>query len=144
MNDEPKLGAIFEKGPDGPRMKPAYQKYLDGLRNQDFTRKPPSPWQPESGKINLAAIGKLGEEASELCKACFRIVIQGVDGNDPDNSKPNLQALQEEIADVLAMANICIDRFKMLREEIAARGKEKMAHKLAWFDLIKETGNDQA
>ncbi|WP_032998306.1 hypothetical protein [Rhizobium leguminosarum] len=59
-------------------------------------------WKPESDVIVHQALGKSGEEASELAKILFRCVIQGLDASDPGTGKPNREALWEEIADVEA------------------------------------------
>jgi NTP pyrophosphatase (non-canonical NTP hydrolase) len=100
--------------------------------------KPPSPWQPENNKLHLAVLGKLGEETNELGSAIFRCVIQGVDGVHPVTGKHNLEALQDEIADVLAGIDIAIDRFGLSALAIHSRRVMKVAHKLDWHKLIKE------
>jgi hypothetical protein len=102
------------------------------------TMKPPSPWQPENGKVNLAVLGKLNEEANELGAVTARCIIQGIDGQEPVTKKPNRQWLQEEIADVMAGCELAVKRFGLDWEAIHARMDMKKAHKLAWHELIRE------
>lgn len=98
----------------------------------------PSPWQPENNKVHLAVLGKLGEEANELSGSLFRCVIQGVEGKHPVTGKPNLEQVQDEVADVLAGIEILIARFRLDWAEIDERKQMKKAHKLAWHGLIRE------
>lgn len=96
----------------------------------------PSLWIPTSNPIDLAHIGKLGEEAAELARICHRIIIQGVDGVDPGNQLTNRIELQNEIADVYAMAGLCIARFKLNVDQIELRERRKRAMKRAWFSML--------
>lgn len=100
--------------------------------------KQPSLWIPMTDPIDLAHIGKLGEEAAELASICHRIVIQGIDGIDPDNHKFNLDALKDEIADVYAMAGLCIARFKLNVDAIQLRERRKKTMKRTWFELLRK------
>ena len=95
-----------------------------------------NPWMPERSPVTLRRVGKKGEEASELAKVCFRIVIQGIDGIDPANGKTNRQALQDEIADVLAQCDISIDEFDLDRDAIAQRVLKKKAQMAEWESLV--------
>lgn len=61
-----------------------------------------SPWQPEANTQVIKIIGKLGEELCENGASIFRCLIQGLAESEPVTGKPNLQWLQEEIADVKA------------------------------------------
>lgn len=98
--------------------------------------KQPSLWIPMTEPINMAHIGKLGEEASELARICCRIMIQGIDGIDPDTDNVNRYALADEIADVYAMAGLCIGRFKLDIDEISTRERRKKTMKRTWFDML--------
>ena len=98
--------------------------------------KQPSLWIPMSEPINMAHIGKLGEEASELARICCRIMIQGIDAIDPDSKIANRWSLQDEIADVYAMAGLCIARFKLNVDVIEVRERRKKAMKRTWFDML--------
>ncbi|MGM5087570.1 hypothetical protein ACD589_12835 [Rhizobium sp. 814_E9_N1_1] len=59
-------------------------------------------WKPEPDVLIHQALGKAGEEASELAAILFRCTIQGLDESDPGTGKWNRKALFDEIADVLA------------------------------------------
>lgn len=96
----------------------------------------PSPWQPENDKLHLAVLGKLGEEICEAGGAIFRCVIQGVDGKHPVTGKPNLEQLQDEIADVLAGVELAIERFGLDKTQIEVRKAFKKEHKKAWHQMI--------
>lgn len=100
--------------------------------------KQPSLWVPMTDPIDLAHIGKLGEEASELARICARITIQGVSDRDPDSQKHNRLALQEEIADVYAMAGLCIARFGLNVDAIELRERRKKMMKRTWFDMLRK------
>lgn len=100
------------------------------------TMKDPSLWVPERDLVLLAAVGKLGEEASELCKICFRITIQAIDGVDPETGKRNLDALAEEIADVRGLSELVIRHVHLDQGAIAERAEIKRAHKSKWMDMI--------
>lgn len=63
----------------------------------------PAPWQPITDPIQIAVLGKLGEELNELGAAVSRALIQGVDGIDPDTDRANRRLIADEIADVEAM-----------------------------------------
>ena len=95
-----------------------------------------STWTPEEDPQVLSAIGKLGEEAAELAKICFRIIIQGADESDPDTSKPNLEALAEEIADVRGVSAVVIRHLDLVEEKIAARAEAKRRHKDKWISQL--------
>lgn len=93
-------------------------------------------WIPESSPKILRRVGKTSEEAAELLKVCSRITIQGIGGRDPENGKTNTQALTEEIADVLAQCNVCIDTFGLDREVIRRRVTHKEALMAKWEALF--------
>ena len=99
---------------------------------------PPSPWQPENGKVNLAVLGKLGEELCELGAAINRCIIQGVDEKHPVTGKPNKEWLEDEVADVGAGLEIIISHFNLDMGRMDERYEMKKEHKLAWHKLIKE------
>lgn len=94
-----------------------------------------SDWQTERNPLNVAVIGKAGEETSEFSKAAFRAIIQGVDGADPKDDKLNIDALFEELADVRAMTLLMEEHFH--RRIDNTRVMEKLSHKQAWLKLIR-------
>lgn len=89
-------------------------------------------WVPTTDLVILRRMGKLQEELGELGVAAARIVIQGLDGIDPDSGKGNLQRLEEEIADVLAQCNVTIDRLRLDRDGITARAARKSILMAQW------------
>lgn len=93
----------------------------------------PSDWQPITNKHDLAVIGKLGEEACELGSALFRCVIQGIDEREPKTHKVNRQWMEEEIADVMALTTLAVERLGLDMAAIEARRDRKMAYKAPWF-----------
>lgn len=97
----------------------------------------PSKWIPITCLLDLAHLGKLGEETSELSRIAFRCIIQGVAEADPETQKPNNIALQEEIADVFATAELVIERWKLDRTAIHQRRERKIAMKRAWHEMLK-------
>lgn len=100
--------------------------------------KQPSLWIPMTDPIDLAHIGKLGEEAAELARICSRIVIQGIGSADPDSKLMNYTALQQEIADVYAMAGLCIARFRLDVDQIQLREQLKKTMKRTWFEMLRK------
>lgn len=104
----------------------------------DIPTTAPSDWQPITNKHDLAVLGKLGEEASELGSALFRCVIQGIDEAEPRTLKVNRRWVEDEIADVLAMTDIAIRRLGLDRTAILARRQRKIAYKDPWFDALAE------
>lgn len=97
-----------------------------------------SPWIPEKDAAILRRVGKTGEECAELLKVTNRIVIQGIDGVDPETGKSNLAALQEEMADVIAQCEINIEHFGFNMEEIRMRVYKKKAWMAEWEALVKD------
>lgn len=100
--------------------------------------KQPSLWIPMSDPIDLAHIGKLSEEAAELARICARIIIQGLHSSDPISGKHNIDELQNEIADVYAMAGLCIARFKLNVDQIELRERHKKMMKRTWHDMLRK------
>lgn len=100
--------------------------------------KQPSLWIPMTDPIDLAHIGKLGEEAAELARICARITIQGIDGIDPETRLTNRIHLQNEIADVYAMAGLCIGRFTLGVDNIELRERRKKTMKRTWFQMLAD------
>ena len=108
-----------------------------------MAKKPLNPWIPITDRVQLALLGKLGEECGELTQAVCRCIIQGVDECEPVTGKKNVDALQDEIADVLALIDIVIDNYNLL-SEIDERISMKREHVKQWLRLIeyKEVKDD--
>lgn len=93
-----------------------------------------------------AVLGKLGEEAAELCNIIMRIWIQGIDERNPETGKPNRVALWEEIADVEALIEMSKRAPLMLpRDYIAIRREKKTAMRMEWLRMIRDhyAGSDE-
>lgn len=97
--------------------------------------KPPAAWIPMTNPIEIAMIGKLGEEANELGKACARAIIQGLDGIDPDSGVVNRDAIRKEQADVVAGEIVCKPLLGEINRE---RVEMKVKHLQGWHELLRE------
>ncbi len=89
-------------------------------------------WHTEKSPLILRRVGKTGEEAAELLKVTNRIVLQGLDGVDPASGKTNVQALTEEIADVMAQFDVCIDCLGLDGDAIRRRVRVKVELMREW------------
>lgn len=93
-------------------------------------------WKPEPDIFIHQALGKAGEEASELAAILFRCTIQGLDESDPGTGKPNRKALFDEIADVLAATQWLRD---LIGDEFdQARFDRKLAGFRLWQTMLEE------
>ncbi|MBB3608629.1 hypothetical protein [Rhizobium sp. BK602] len=59
-------------------------------------------WLPENDLIRRQVLNKLTEESGELLQIVGRCLAQGIDKADPKSGKPNIDALADEIADMMA------------------------------------------
>jgi NTP pyrophosphatase (non-canonical NTP hydrolase) len=112
------------------------------MEDDDIPTAAPSDWQPITNSVDLAVLGKLGEEVGELTSAISRCLIQGMDGIDPDTGKINSAALEDEIADVKALMLAAVQRFQLNTERIDVRRKRKYNFKLAWFKNLAKRHKD--
>jgi hypothetical protein len=110
------------------------------MNTEDIPTDGPSDWQPMTNKHDLAVIGKLGEEVSELGAALFRCVIQGLDESEPRTHVVNRAWVENEIADVLGMVATAIIRLNLDVDAILARRDRKVAYKAPWFDALARAG----
>lgn len=94
-----------------------------------------NPWHPMTDPIDLKHLGKFGEELNECGAAVSRCIIQGIDEAEPVTGKVNKDWLEDEIADVLAGAELNMRRFNLDRDKIEKRKAKKMAHLSAWHKL---------
>lgn len=94
-----------------------------------------SPWHPMTDSVDLKHIGKFLEELGECVAAAARCQIQGIDEAEPTTGKVNRVWLTEEIADVLANANLVIDRFNLARGVIQERVERKTRHLANWHKM---------
>jgi hypothetical protein len=74
----------------------------------------PSPWVPMSEPNEVRCLGKLLEELNECGSATARCLIQGIDECEPSTGEVNRQWLENEIADVLANIQVCIEKFGLV------------------------------
>jgi hypothetical protein len=93
-----------------------------------------SPWHPMSNPIDLKHLGKFGEELGECSSAVSRCIIQGINECEPTTKVSNKDWLTDEIADILANAELVIKRFNLSREFISNRMNKKIKHLQQWHD----------
>ncbi len=96
-----------------------------------------NPWHPMERPIDKKHIGKLMEELGECSSAAARCLIQGIDEAEPVTGKINREWLEDEIADVLANAELNMDHFGLDRERIETRKVRKMEHLRAWHGMLE-------
>lgn len=94
-----------------------------------------SPWHPIKDAVDLKHLGKLSEELSECAAAVSRCIIQGVRECEPVTGKVNAHWLEDEIADVLAGADLCIERFNLDVARIKERQARKKQHLRSWHRM---------
>lgn len=97
----------------------------------------PSEWQPITKPLDLAVLGKTGEELTECATALFRCIIQGMNEAEPTTKKINRAWLQDEVADVMALLTHLIAHFNLNQEAIQERLDKKYAYKKIWFDALR-------
>lgn len=103
-----------------------------------------NPWRPETEPLSLALLGKLAEEANELGAALARCVIQGIGESEPVTGKPNVDWLEDEMADVSGAGSLVIEYFGLREKRMNARFDRKVKHLRAWHALIMAgDGNQQ-
>jgi hypothetical protein len=95
-----------------------------------------NPWKPISNPLHLKQLGKLGEEASELCTVVSRCIIQGVDQSEPVTGKPNKLWLEEELADVLASIDRVMEGQNLDSEFILKRADMKRLRLIQWENML--------
>lgn len=107
------------------------------MDTKDIPANGPSDWQPITHKPTLAVLGKLQEECGELTSIVARATIQGLDEADPETEAVNRLALQDEIADVLAMIKLAAEKLKLDHGSIDARMSKKFIYKKIWIDALE-------
>ena len=103
------------------------------MDTKDIKHADPSTWHPTTNPVDLAVIGKMGEELNECGIVSCRIVIQGVSGVNPSTGQPNLEWLKDEVADVQAMLDHTIRHFKLDEKELTERRAAKYHYKAGWY-----------
>lgn len=142
INDIARDVAVYSRIPGKKDVVVREGHIIDGVwRDGPFPSLPsPSLWVPIDNKIILAAIGKLGEEVNECGNAIFRAIIQGLHGVDPKTDRVNLEALQDEIADVRGISDLVIKLLHLDPSAIGERAARKRAHKEQWLDMLRAAG----
>lgn len=95
-----------------------------------------SLWLPESSPRKSAVMAKLTEECGELTSILGRCQAQGFDGMDPDSGRPNQRQLEDELADVIALARCAINILKLDNNAILKRASWKEDIKLQWLNKV--------
>lgn len=93
-------------------------------------------WQVITDPHTLRRLGKLQEELGELVGIVGRCQIQGFDGVDPKTGVKNLKAFEEEIADVWAQLQCCINELGLDKESITDRAAKKIVWMNKWEDAV--------
>lgn len=103
-----------------------------------MSRLHPDPWQPEQDRINLAVLGKMGEELGECVTVTNRCIIQGIDEREPETGVLNREWLMDEIADVIAAIRTGVAHFGLDQQSIDERVQTKIAHLQAWHKMLRD------
>lgn len=94
-------------------------------------------WAPMTDPVDLAYLGKLGEELGECLSAICRCVIQGIDEREPTTQKVNRHWLEDEVADVRAMLFHVEQHFELDGARLMFRQHRKYDFKAKWFAHLK-------
>ena len=111
------------------------------MEDKDIPTTEVSDWQPITNKLDLAILGKLGEELSECATAIFRCIIQGIDEKQPVTGKVNKEWLEDEMADIIAMSEFVFQHFNLDRERMTDRARKKHSYKVPWFASLRKEEN---
>lgn len=98
--------------------------------------KDPSPWIPMSKPIDLKHLGKLAEELAECGAAVSRCLIQGIEEAEPVTGKINRAWLEDELADVIANAELNIEHFDLDIKRITERVERKKERLRRWHKML--------
>lgn len=105
--------------------------------NDHRTMKAPSLWRQEPDEVALLLLGKLAEECNELGARAARCMIQGIHQMDPDTQRGNLFELQDEVADVLGLISLTVERLGLDMNHIVGRSQVKTDHKAEWLRMVE-------
>lgn len=106
------------------------------METDDIADKTPSPWIPMSNPGDVALLGKLQEEQNELGAIIARCLIQGFFAYDPETNKLNSLAVEDEIADVMAVCDLVIGRFSLDMVHMSKRKERKIQYIRTWIDAL--------
>lgn len=109
------------------------------MKTEDIEGRRPSKWVPLTELQELAALGKLGEEAGELVSIICRTIIQGgTQHKDPETGVTNGDNLQDEIADVIGLCRLVARIYGFDTSYIEGRAKKKFDMKMDWLRMLRE------
>ncbi len=94
-----------------------------------------SPWHPIKDAVDLKHLGKFAEELGECTAAVSRCIIQGLHEVEPETKKPNIEWLEDEIADVQDNIFLNVERFGLNPARMLKRMERKIAHLRQWHGL---------
>jgi NTP pyrophosphatase (non-canonical NTP hydrolase) len=78
------------------------------------------------------------EECAEVTQAISKIFRFGFDSVHPVTNKSNMQSLEEEVGDLLAMIDIMVERCIVSDEKINEARKAKKEKLKIWSNIYKE------
>jgi len=70
----------------------------------------------------------------------FNLMSQGFEGVDPETGKANQVALEEEVADVMALSSCVIRYLNLNKVHISERMDHKVLIKTVWLDTVPVWG----
>lgn len=94
-----------------------------------------NPWHPMTDPVDLKTLGKFAEELGECTAAVSRCMIQGVNEAEPVTGVVNREWLENEIADVLAGAQLTCQRFNLDESRIYHRAEQKRKRLREWHKM---------
>lgn len=78
------------------------------------------------------------EECAEVTQAISKIFRFGFDSVHPTTKKTNMQSLEEEVGDLLAMIDIMVERCIVSDSNINAARQAKKEKLKVWSNIYKE------
>jgi NTP pyrophosphatase (non-canonical NTP hydrolase) len=78
------------------------------------------------------------EECAEVTQAISKIFRFGFDSVHPVTNKSNMQSLEEEVGDLLAMIDIMVERCIVSDDKINEARKAKKEKLKIWSNIYKE------
>jgi hypothetical protein len=110
---------------------------MNNGKEQTMSREEPELWIPMSLPVDIAILGKLGEELGELIAIKDRCLIQGLYGLNPETSELNMLALLEEVADVYSVLDTVVNHFNLNQKAIELRADKKFVHRKKWIEMLE-------
>ena len=95
-------------------------------------------WILEENEFIRRRLGKLGEEMGELQQIKERILLQGMEENNPSTARKLIFELEDEIADVYAQLDETVEGFDLNKEVIEGRRNQKRKLMQDWESHLKK------